>query len=63
MNYYIIGKQVVPLFTGPMDPVFPCREMPTRHCPAVYAAVCGDRPCARFESEDETPWLHEIVAP
>lgn len=46
-------------FRGPMDPVFPCRVMPTRHCPAMYAEVCGDRPCARFESEDDGPWLAE----
>lgn len=42
------------------EPVYPCREMPTRHCPAVYVGVCGDRPCARFESDDETPWLPEL---
>jgi hypothetical protein len=36
--------------------------MPTRHCPAVYDGQCGpDRPCARFESEDETPWLSEMT--
>lgn len=43
-----------------MEPVFPCRVMFTRHCPAVYDAVCGDRPCARYGSEDETPWRPEI---
>ncbi len=44
-----------------MNPEFPCREMPTRHCPAVYHGVCGDgRLCARFESSDETPWWPEI---
>jgi len=45
-----------------MEPVYPCRVMPTRHCPAVYGGTCNDRfkPCARFESEDETPWLPEI---
>jgi len=42
------------------EPVHPCRVMETRHCPAVYDAVCGDRPCARYESEDETPWYPEI---
>lgn len=47
-------------FTGPMQPVHPCREMPTRHCPAVYDAVCGDRPCARYESTDPEPWRPEL---
>lgn len=37
-----------------------CRIMSTRRCPAVYQGVCGDRPCARFESEDEGPWLDEL---
>jgi hypothetical protein len=53
---------VRPRFSGPMQPVHPCRQIPTRHCPAVYDAECGDRPCARFESEDETPWLPELPA-
>jgi len=45
-------------------PQFPCRVMPTRACPVVFAGVCGDdRPCARFESEDETPWLPELESP
>jgi hypothetical protein len=46
-----------------MDPVFPCREMETRHCPAVYQSTCGTRPCARFESKDEAPWLPELYDP
>jgi hypothetical protein len=41
-------------------PVHPCRLMPTRPCPASYRGVCGDRPCARFESTDETPWQPEV---
>lgn len=53
-------SQVKPQFKGPMEPVHPCRVMLTRHCPAVYEGVCGDRPCARFESDDETPWLAEL---
>lgn len=44
------------------DPEHPCRVMPTRSCPRAYAGVCGDRPCARFESDDETPWLPELPA-
>ena len=56
-------------YRAPMEPRWPCREMTTRHCPAIYEHVengvrvggCGDdRPCARYESEDETPWLPEI---
>lgn len=48
---------------GPMEPARPCREMPTRHCPVVYDGVCGERPCARFESEDETPWVPKLPSP
>lgn len=50
-----------PEYLGPLEPVHPCRKMFTRHCPAVYAGLCGDRPCARFESDDETPWWPEIT--
>ena len=49
-----------PRYHGLMEPVFPCREMPTRHCPAVYEGTCGERPCARYESSDEAPWLPEL---
>jgi hypothetical protein len=49
-----------PVYHDRFDPVHPCRIMGTRHCPEVYEGVCGDRPCARFESDDETPWLAEI---
>ena len=42
------------------EPVHPCREMETRHCPGVYQGVCGERPCARHESDDETPWYAEL---
>jgi len=47
---------------GPMDPVHPCRLLSTRHCPAIYEDVCGDRPCARYESNDEAPWLREVTS-
>lgn len=40
--------------------VHACRVMPTRPCPVSYADVCGPRPCARFESSDESPWEHEL---
>lgn len=51
-----------PLYYGPMEPVHECRVMVTRHCPAIYEGPCGDdRPCARYESEDETPWLPELA--
>jgi hypothetical protein len=46
-------------YLGPMGPLHPCREMPTRHCPAVYDDVCGERPCARFEAELDEPWRAE----
>jgi len=49
-----------PQYLGMMTPRFACREMPTRHCPDVYGDLCGpDRPCARYESTDVDPWLHE----
>ena len=51
---------IEPRYHARFEPVYPCREMPTRHCPAVYDAVCGVRPCARFESRDESPWAPEI---
>ncbi len=51
------------LFYGPMEPVYPCREMPTRHCPAIYDTTCGVRPCARYESEDPYPWVPECLHP
>lgn len=48
-------------YNGPMEPVYPCRKMLTRHCPAVFDGVCGDdRPCARFESVDREPWEPEL---
>jgi hypothetical protein len=38
-----------------------CTILPTRKCPKSYGDEgCGDRLCARFESDDETPWLPEI---
>lgn len=52
-----------PLYHGPMNPVHPCREMETRHCPAIYDGPCGNRPCARFESNDPTPWTAEPNRP
>lgn len=48
------------LMYGPMEPIYACRECPTRHCPVSYDAVCGERPCARFESEDSEPWQMEL---
>lgn len=45
---------------GADGPRYPCRQMPTRHCPAVYDDECGElRPCARFESHDPEPWYPE----
>jgi hypothetical protein len=56
-----VNHVVLKMF-GEFAPVHPCRRMSSRHCPVVYEDVCGDRPCARFESDDETPWLAEIGA-
>lgn len=34
-----------------------CSILATRSCPRSYGEDgCGDRLCARFESDDETPW-------
>lgn len=33
-----------------------CRVMDTRTCPIALVEGCGDGPCARFESDDETVW-------
>lgn len=41
------------------DPIHPCRYMSTRACPAYYNDVCGDNPCARFESYDKRIWLKD----
>lgn len=34
-----------------------CSRMETRTCPPSYGRPCGERPCARFESDDPGPWL------
>lgn len=39
-----------------------CRIMPTRTCPEAYDDGCGERPCARFESNDPTPWPGEVTS-
>lgn len=54
-------QRVRPKYHAMMEPVFPCREMPTRHCPAVFDDVCPPlAACARFESDDARPWLPEL---
>lgn len=40
-----------------------CRRMETRTCPQAYNGPCGGRPCARFESDDPTPWLDTAASP
>lgn len=56
-------------YRGPMEPAYPCRVMPTRHCPAIFEHIqhgvpvggCkAEEPCARYESEEEWPWLVEL---
>lgn len=55
-----MSSPVEPFYNGPMDPRYPCRILPTRHCPAIWNALCpAPGPCARFESEDEAPWRPE----
>ena len=41
-------------------PANACRREITRTCPRSYEGVCGDRPCARFESKDEAPWQADL---
>ena len=54
-------RPVTPRYAAPMEPWFPCRRMPTRHCPAIYDARCDDDgPCARYESESWEPWYPEL---
>jgi len=52
-----------PPYRGPLDPVYPCRHAPTRHCPVVLNAQCSDV-CARFndlpDEEARRLWLPEI---
>lgn len=38
----------------------PCRLMPTRRCPDVFTEGCAEGACARFESDDEAPWLEQL---
>lgn len=33
-----------------------CRVMQTRTCPQSHDGPCEDQPCARFETDDPTPW-------
>lgn len=40
-----------------IEPEFPCRIMETRSCPDIYMGICGERPCARYESDHPEPWL------
>lgn len=51
--------QLKPRYHGYLEPVFPCRELQTRHCPAVFERVCPG-PCARYESKDPRPWWPEL---
>jgi len=39
----------------------PCRDMPTRACPMTRAAGCPGELCARFESDDLTPWALDMI--
>jgi hypothetical protein len=38
-----------PKYYGRFDPVYPCRVLETRHCPAPLNATCKTF-CARFEA-------------
>ncbi len=51
-----------PQFYGPMDPMYPCHHLPTRHCPAVYETCCVGmmKKCARYELREIGPWLPEL---
>ena len=57
-----------PIYLDRFEPLYPCRHMETRHCPAVYESMCGDHHdqngnisvCARYESDNPEPWWPEI---
>ncbi|MFD7996864.1 hypothetical protein [Streptomyces mexicanus] len=51
---YPAGMRPAPAADNP--PLAACRRMETRTCPPTYNGPCGPRPCARFESDDPTPW-------
>lgn len=39
-----------------------CSIMSTRRCPSSYGDDgCGERLCARFESDDEAPWRDDLA--
>lgn len=42
------------------EPEKPCRVTPTRGCPMLRPAGCEGHPCARYESDDETPWAMDV---
>jgi hypothetical protein len=69
-DYYgITGRAFLAALDGPTPdpdddtPLAACRVMETRTCPASYAGPCGDRPCARFEYDDPTPWTGDDAPP
>ncbi|MEV8042426.1 hypothetical protein AB0P02_01095 [Streptomyces griseoluteus] len=45
------------------SPLAACRRMKTLTCPESYNGPCGDRLCARFESDDPAPWADTPAAP
>lgn len=42
-------------------PKHPCRLLETRACPKSYDGPCPQDECARFESDDETPWADDLI--
>jgi hypothetical protein len=54
--------EIRPEYLGPMEPRYPCREIPTRHCPAALGSQCPAGPCARYDLTDDSVWLPEIGA-
>lgn len=61
--YVMDTRESAPILWSP-KPMYPCRQMETRHCPARYSQFyegCHERPCARFESEDPWPWVAELI--
>lgn len=51
------------VYLDDFEPVHPCRELSTRHCPVAYRDVCGERPCARYELDPGDPAAVEAWGP
>jgi hypothetical protein len=56
-------KMIHPKYIDYFEPVYPCYELETRHCPAILDRVCEEDKCARFKlkmEEAKELWIPEI---